>query len=225
MGVYQKLSQIREDFAKQTLTKSGVNNHADFMYYELKDIVPVADPIIRKHKCIFITYFLDGQAVGELINLEDEKDRAQVGFPIAEIREPAKFRMNEVQARGAEVTYMRRYLYALMLDLTDKDEIDGENAEPKTESTKATSSATKASNKKAPATKEERKEIAKDLTGADAPADELQIKALKSTLQKHLKTHPEDGDKVMQLTVKTNGFKNLTKTECEKLILKFGEGK
>ena len=42
MNVWQKLLAARIEFLRRGVTKSGVNLHAEFKYFELEDIVPVA---------------------------------------------------------------------------------------------------------------------------------------------------------------------------------------
>ena len=66
MNVWQKLLASRMDFLKQKVKQSGVNLHAEFTYFELKDIVPVATDIFAKYNCVFLTTFPEGKAVGKL---------------------------------------------------------------------------------------------------------------------------------------------------------------
>ena len=63
MNVWQKLLASRMDFLKQKVKQSGVNLHAEFTYFELKDIVPVATDIFAKYNCVFLTTFPEGKAV------------------------------------------------------------------------------------------------------------------------------------------------------------------
>ena len=210
MNIYQKLSAARNDFLKAGVTKSGVNLHAEFKYFELEDIVPTATEIFNNYNCLFLTTFIDGKAIGKLINLENTDETITVEFEARSISEPAKFRMNEVQALGAEITYMRRYLYFLILNIIEADTIDsGENTPP---------SAPPATKKK-PVTAEERKEIKEELTAVDAPADALQIKALKAALKKLKDIDSSKESFIQELAVRTNKFKTVTKDQCEKMIL------
>lgn len=95
-----KTLAARADFANLKVQQSGVNNHAEFTYYELSDIVPPATEIFAKYHCVFITTFVDGQALGKLIDVDNPENHIDVSFPAENIKEPAKFRMNEVQATG-----------------------------------------------------------------------------------------------------------------------------
>ncbi len=127
MNVWQKLLAARIEFLRRGVTKSGVNLHAEFKYFELEDIVPVATEIFSNFNCVFLTSFPDGKAVGRFINLDNPDEQVVVEFTARSIAEPGKFRMNEVQGLGAEITYMRRYLYFLILDVVEADAFDAES--------------------------------------------------------------------------------------------------
>lgn len=214
MNVWQKLLAARIDFLREGVTKSGVNMHAEFKYFELEDIVPVATKIFSTYNCLFVTSFPEGKAVGRLINLDNTEEQVVVEFNARSISEPAKFRMNEVQGLGAEITYMRRYLYFLILDVVEADAFDANSGSdapvPKSEPKK-------------PVSTEKREEIKKDLTSPEANADELQIMALKAVLKKLKEIDSTQEEFIQQVAIKTDGFTNISKTACEQLINKIGE--
>lgn len=214
MNIWQKLLAARIDFLKQGVTKSGINLHAEFKYFELEDIVPVATSIFAKYNCMFVTSFPDGKAVGRLINLDNTEESVVVEFNTRSIAEPAKFRMNEVQALGAEITYMRRYLYFVILDIVEADAFDGESGKdipaPKPEPKK-------------PVSATEREEIKQEITAPTANADELQITALKAALKSLREVDPAQEDFINKLALSTEGFTKITKTKCEEIIIKITE--
>lgn len=214
MNVWQKLLAARIDFLREGVTKSGVNMHAEFKYFELEDIVPVATKIFSTYNCLFVTSFPEGKAVGRLINLDNTEEQVVVEFTARSISEPAKFRMNEVQGLGAEITYMRRYLYFLILDVVEADAFDANSG--------SDAPAPKSEPKK-PVSTEKREEIKKDLTSPEANADELQIKALKAVLKKLKEIDSTQEEFIQQVAIKTDGFTNISKTACEQLINKIGE--
>ena len=214
MTIWQKLLAARIDFLKKGVTESGVNLHAEFKYFELEDIVPIATEIFYKYNCLFLVSFPDGKAVGKLINLDNTEETIVVEFNSRSIAEPGKYRMNEVQGLGAEITYMRRYLYFIILDIVEADEFDaksGEDAPP-----------AKATPKK-PVSTEKREEIKQELTAPEANADELQITALKAALKRLREIDSTQDDFVQQVALKTEGFTKISKSACEKLILSVGE--
>lgn len=213
LTITQKLLAARRDFLNAGVKKSGKNIHAEFLYYELKDIVPTATEIFTRYNLLYLNTFVDGMATGTLVDLDSDKTLV-FQFPMRSIAEPAKFRMNEVQGLGAEITYFRRYLYMLLFDIVDADGFDGVsggNTEPP---------APEPPKPKKPATTEERKEIKKNLTKVDAPADELQVNALKGVIKELLQTDPSKEEFVQKIVLKTEKFTKLTKVQCEELIMK-----
>lgn len=214
LNIWQKLLAARIDFLKKGVTKSGVNMHAEFKYFELEDIVPTATEIFANYNCLFVTSFPDGKAVGTLINLDNADEKVVVEFNTRSISEPAKFRMNEVQGLGAEITYMRRYLYFLILDVVEADAFDGESGKE---------TPAPASQPKKPVTAEKREEIKQELTAPEANADELQIKALKAALKRLKEIDETQEEFIQQIALKTDRFTKISKTACETLILKIGE--
>lgn len=214
MNVWQKLLAARIDFLRRGVSKSGVNLHAEFKYFELEDIVPVATEIFATYNCLFVTSFPDGKAVGRLINLDNAEEQVVVEFNARSISEPGKFRMNEVQGLGAEITYMRRYLYFLILDVVEADAFDAESGKP--------APAPKNEPKK-PVSTEKREEIKQELTAPEASADELQIKALKAVLKRLKEVDASQEEFIQQIAMKTERFTKISKSACEQLVLKVGE--
>lgn len=219
LTVYQKLAEARIRFLESGVKKTGVNTHAEFTYFELSDIIPSAMRIFSDLGLLFVTTFTDGQARGILFNLDRQAEATEVCFPARSIAEPAKFRMNEVQGLGAEITYMRRYLYMLILDIVEADEIDagaggaGKSPEKPAEAPK----------KKAPASKGERRAAIDNLAAPDGEASELQIASLRSALSELLKTDPEQEDFIQSVMEKTDCLSQVTKKQCEELITGIGK--
>lgn len=217
----QKLAEARVRFLEAGAKKSGVNLHAEFTYFELVDIVPTATRIFDDLGLLFIVSFPDGNATGTLYDAADYNDYIQVSCPLRSIAEPGKFRMNEVQAAGAEITYYRRYLYMLILDIVEADKIDADEAAdtPKP----AAKRPAKEPQKKKPATAEERAEIKEAVTAAEEAASELQVENLRLALAKLLNTDPEQEDFIQELMLKTDGLTNVTKEQAEKITAAVSE--
>ena len=209
MNLYQKLSEVRYEFLQEATTKSGVNLHAEFQYFELVDIVPRAEMLFHKYGLFMRQHFTESEAIAEVIDVSGS-DSIEFRIPLRFISEPAKFRMNEVQGVGAVVTYYRRYLYMLVLDLVESDGID--NQKPKTEDTPTPAP------KKAPATPAQREEIKAEVTDTDGPADELQVQALKKALNALLDKDADQEEWVQSVALETEAFTKITKVQCEQLI-------
>lgn len=219
LNSYQKLQKIRKEFYDAGVQKSGINNHAEFRYYELEDIIPVATPLLEKYNCFFHITFAEDKAQGTLINLDNPADLIPFGFNMRHIAEPAKYRMNEAQGLGAEQTYYRRYLYFLLLDIVDPDTFDNPN---KGGYNKAEQTPPPAAPKKR-VSQAERAEIKEELTSASDAASDLQIKALEKALVKLIKADPSKKEWVAEVKVKTKNFTTLKKKEAEALITKISE--
>ena len=74
-----------------------------------------------------------------------------------------------------------------------------------------------------PATEGERKEIKENLTNTDGAATKLQISQLKKSLKMLREADPTQEDFIQQVAEVTENFTNITKSACEKLMLKIGE--
>ena len=217
MNVWSKLLAVRNEFYAAGAKKTGKNLHAEFMYFELSDIVPVAAPIFAKYNLLLMPTFENGNAEAVVINTEKPDERINFSIPLQFIAEPGKFRMNEVQGVGAAVTYYRRYLYMIVLDLVEADSFDGESNNTETDDAPAPAP------KKKPATTEQRQEIKKTLTNSDGEADDLQKSALKAALKKLKEIDPSKEEFIQKIVIKTDKFTSIKKAACEQLILTVNE--
>ena len=217
LNIYQKLISLRQDFYDAGITKSGLNTHAEFKYFQLEDIVPIAMPLFCKYGLFMQTNFNETNAYAVIIDANAPDNKLEFDIPIKYISEPAKFRMNEIQGVGAAITYYRRYLYMLVLDLVAPDEIDRDATERKPSAPAPAPAPAK------PATPEERTAVKKALTDEDGNATDLQITALKKALKKLKDKDPSKEEFVQAVAVKTNGFTEISKSACEQLVLKINE--
>lgn len=220
MNVWSKLLAVRNEFYSAGAKKTGKNLHAEFMYFELVDIVPVAAPLFAKYNLLLLPTFVNGNAVATVVNIEKPDETINFSIPLQFIAEPGKFRMNEVQGVGAVVTYYRRYLYMIVLDLVEADGFDGTSSGNSDE--EETPAPVPASKKK-PATIEQREEIKKSLTNSDGEADDLQKTALKAALKKLKEIDPSKEEFIQTIAIKTEGFTKVKKAACEQLILTVNE--
>ena len=120
-----------------------------------------------------------------------------------------------VQALGATITYMRRYLYQMALDVVEVDEIES-GATP-------TSAPAAPAPKAPPATPETREEVKKQLTNAEGNATSLQIKQLKAALKKLIEIDPSKEEMVAQIAIQTQSFKVISKADCEQILSRVSE--
>ena len=215
LNIYQKLANARLDFLKEHIQKSGVNEHAEFEYFELKDIVPIGTEILAKHGLLYVTTFPNGVPTGTLFDMSSD---ATIVFNCDKVEgdiEGIKGNkmMISIQSEGAKQTYHRRYLWMQCLDIVEQDEIDNKDL---------TKDKGKAESKK-PVSEEKRADIKKELTDSSAPADELQIDQLKKALKKLNECEGDFEEFIAEIAIKTENFSNLSKENCTKLIMKVGE--
>lgn len=244
MNVRQKLAKARLYFLNQKVTKSGKNMHLEFKYFELEDIVPPAIRIFARVGLTTNVEFTDTAAVMNVFNT-DNPDEAPIPFtvPYREVKpiisNQGKEVTNPMQALGSSITYLRRYLWMAVLDITEPDDVDANlGSDDSTEDTNefaeeaAAAAPTKKEKKgkKAPATVAEREEAKKELTSADGAASEEQVADLKE-LCKELMDKDEDQEEfVQQIAMKTDGFTNITASACtalcdnlKEIISQYGE--
>ena len=212
-NVYQKLLEARVLFMEEDVKKSGKNMKMSYKYFELQDIVPVATPIFQKVGLLPVVTFTNDEAVMTIFNVDNPGDFIVFTSPMKEIDPIVSTKTggevtNAIQRLGSVETYQRRYLYMIALDIVESDSIEpttGENPPPAPKPT-------------APVTPEKRQEVTKTLTAADGNATELQIKGLKAALTKLRETDPSKEDMIAQLAMQTNGFTNISKSDCEDII-------
>lgn len=212
MNVFQKLIKAREMFLNADVQKTGKNMHLSFKYFELDDIVPIATRIFNEVGLIGIVNFTDTMATMSIVNTEDSEEAIAFSSPFNQIQpiisKEGKAATNEMQALGSSITYMRRYLYMMALDICESDSIDANIGKP----------VAAPSESKAPATPEKREEIKENLTSPADNATPLQIKGLKAVLKKLKDTDPSKEEMIAKIAVETQGFTVISKADCEKLI-------
>lgn len=226
LNIYQKLGEARARFLEAPVKKSGVNRFAEFKYFELADIVPVATAIFNEIGLLFTISFEEKSAVGTLVNTDNPTQFIVFQSPMipltvtdknGEAKSPAG--MNSIQALGGAETYQRRYLYMSVLDIVEADAFDATSGKPDPETGKSETTAPKKSNK--PATAEERQETKEQLINQDGEATDTQIKAIKNGLKK-LRAKDDSYEEYVTASVKKIKA-GLSKTEAEDLLIEIGK--
>lgn len=214
-NVYQKLIEARQSFLDSYVQQSGKNMNLEFMYFELKDIVPTVTKIFKEIGLIALDNFTGDTATLTVVNTDNPEETIVFSAPFNQIQpivsNAGRQVTNTMQALGSSITYMRRYLYQIAMDICVNDEIepaiDKNTNKPEPEV------------KKAPATPQQREEIKEELTAPADNADALQIKGLKKVLLKYREKFPDEGDKLATaLAEQTKGFTEISKADCEKII-------
>lgn len=217
LNIFQKLAKVKVEFGEANIKKSGKNTYAEFMYFQLEDIIPTANRVLEKYGLVFFVSFDETQAKGTLVNADNPEQYINYTSPMRKLQVESatgKRKMNELQGLGAEETYQRRYLYLMMLDIVEDDTYDATQGKEKL----VTPSGKKGT---PPATPEERKEAVKTLTDQSGKATEVQKNSIKKGLQK-LRDTGEDHEEFIASTV-AKMKAGATAEEAEKLISEIGK--
>lgn len=213
LNVYQKLLAARAKFLESDVQKTGKNMHLSFKYFELDDIVPTATRIFSEVGLIPIVNFTSDVATMTVVNTDNPEEVIPFVAPFNQIApivsNAGKQATNEMQALGSSITYMRRYLYMIALDICESDSFDANVGKPVTAPQSAPTP---------PTTPEQRQEVKQELTAPKDNATALQIKGLKNVLKKLKDADPSKEEMIAQIAVQTNGFTVISKADCEALI-------
>lgn len=213
MNIYQKLLKARAMFLEADVKKTGKNMHLSFKYFELEDIVPTATRIFEEVGIVPLVNFTADTATMTIVNTDNPEETVTFVSPFNQIApivsNAGKQATNEMMALGSSITYMRRYLYMIALDICESDGIDANAGVP---------APAAPAPKAPPATPEKRQEVKQELTAPDDNATELQIKGLKAVLKKLKDADPSKEEMIAQIAVQTNGFTVISKADCEALI-------
>ena len=228
MNVYQKLLKARAKFLGSDTKKSGKNMHLAFKYFELDDIVPVATKIFEEVGLISLVNFTSDTATMTIVNTDDG-EKVEFSAPFNQIApivsNTGKQATNEMQALGSSITYMRRYLYMIALDICEPDNIEPtlsnaptirDIAQSVMDSIPTTTTASPTAT--IPVIKQE-----KPLTNGNGNASETQVRQLKDLLIKLKDKDPSKEEMIAQIAVQTQGFTVISKADCEALVIKIGE--
>lgn len=243
MNIYQKLIQARKMFQEANVKKSGVNRFADFMYFELADIVPVKTRIFAELGLVDCVTFSPTDATLCLFNTDDPNE--MIPFispmrPLTTVSQTGKNKMNELQGLGAEETYQRRYLYMMALDIVEADSFDatsGQNATSKSQNvsegpqeTAGASNVTSLnkSSSARPASQNEREAVKKALTNTDGNADNNQVNAIIRALKELRKKDPERyeayiGECQAKIPTKKYPERTISKKDADDMLIAIGE--
>ena len=216
MNALAKLQLARLKFLQAGVKKTGKNIH-----FELQDIVPTAESIFAEVGLLMVPTVGKDYATAKVYNCDDREEEPVVfEVPFTQIApiisNTGKVVTNEMQALGSSITYIRRYLWQLVLDIIEADSIDNisggdDGQDAPTPTPKKT--------RKAPVTQEQRQEIKSELTSApENAASEEQITNLKTSLKKLMELDPDQESFVQSVAVKTEGFTKITADVCDQLI-------
>ncbi|MCK9370085.1 ERF family protein [Candidatus Dojkabacteria bacterium] len=123
MNVYQKLQTVRVELQRKGLEKSGNNKFVGFKYFELSDFIPAMNELFIVHGlCSTVSFDVN---LGTLTIIDaDKPDRENSIIFTAPMSSAALKGAHDVQNEGAVISYIRRYLYMLALEIVEVDALD-----------------------------------------------------------------------------------------------------
>lgn len=120
-NIYQRIQQARVDLQESGLKKSGLNKHTNVSYFELGDFLPKVNEILNQQD-LMTQFGMDKKRAWIHFFHQDKKltfsiDRINAVLPKA----------TEIQSHGATITYLRRYLMMIALEIAENDLVDSQN--------------------------------------------------------------------------------------------------
>lgn len=132
INLYEKITNIKSDFLKANVKKSGKNKFANYTYYELADITPVLIELCKQYKVFTKFSYTKEFATLEIVNIENPNEREIYTSPMEDLDLKG---CNKIQALGGVETYQRRYLYLSAIDIIENDMFDSTISEEKEKQT------------------------------------------------------------------------------------------
>ena len=120
-NIYQKLMNVRTNFHKLELKKSGHNKFANFKYFELGDFLVPATKLLNEEGLCPIVTFDNEAAKMVLVNTDNPSETIEFTSPMRDLELKGA---NSMQSLGGVETYQTRYLYIQLLNIVESDSFD-----------------------------------------------------------------------------------------------------
>lgn len=121
MTLLEKLAAVRLELQQKSPAKSGKNTFSNYDYYELADFMPAVTELMHKHKLVGLFNMDAENAMLRIVDCEKPDDAEVFTLPV---REATLKGAHPIQNLGAMVTYMRRYLWMVAMELVESDGLD-----------------------------------------------------------------------------------------------------
>ena len=128
-SLFKKLQQVRAAFALEEVKKTGRNDFSKYDYFELSDFLPRAQVLFNGvGLCPVITFALDRTyAVMSVYDVDSPEYPLIIQSPMGKSEMKGA---NDSQNVGMAQTYVRRYLYMTLLELSEHDASEDTNSVP-----------------------------------------------------------------------------------------------
>ena len=120
-NIYQKLMEVRTNFHKLELKKSGHNKFANFKYFELGDFLVPATKLLNEEGLCPIVTFNNEVAKMVLVNTDNPSEKIELTSTKRHLEIKGA---NTMQSLGGVETYQTRYLYIQLLNIVESDSFD-----------------------------------------------------------------------------------------------------
>lgn len=126
-----KLNAARKLFHASNPTKTGHNEYANYSYFELSDFLPEALKAFDEVGLNAMISYNTQEATMRITDLET----GAIDLITVPMSEASLKGCHPVQNLGAVITYLRRYLWAIAIELVEPDKVD--SSEPTQETVQA----------------------------------------------------------------------------------------
>ena len=120
-NIYQKLMQVRIEFHRLELKKSGHNKFANFKYFEMGDFLVPATKLLNDNGLCPIVTFNNEVAKMVVVNTDNPSEIIEFTSPMRDLELKGA---NSMQSLGGIETYQTRYLYIQLLNIVECDSFD-----------------------------------------------------------------------------------------------------
>ncbi len=130
MTIHKKIATFKKEFHALKMEMSGKNSHSGFPFFQIQDFIKQAVDLLEKNGLVFKISFPENRCQGTCIDV-DTGEREDYFCSVADANIP---KATPVQNLGGVMTYVRRYMWSLFLDLVEFDGVDATSgAEPEPE--------------------------------------------------------------------------------------------
>jgi len=126
MTVYAKLTKARLKLLESTIKKGGENKFAKYNYFELADFLP---PIHKIFDEIGLCGVFSFEGPNATLTIHDTEGTGSIAFASPVVSAQSS-KGQAIQDLGSTHTYLRRYLWLMAMEITERDTVDGGDNKP-----------------------------------------------------------------------------------------------
>lgn len=127
LNLFSKLQNVRAELSRTELTKSARNDFNKYNYFELSDFLPTINELCAKYHVF--TYCDINSNIARITAVDC--DNPEMVFTLTMDSAEVELKgMNKIQGIGSQNTYMRRYLYMALFEISETDEVDADTGKP-----------------------------------------------------------------------------------------------